>query len=228
MNNSRQPRQPAITDNPVKNGVIFQRVPTDGGVGGFAGFRLPALKCLGGLADVRPVIVVDSREQDPLVFTRLPSERGTLQTGDYSFKGAEDLFGVERKSIPDLASCSGEDRDRFFRELHRLRGYRFKRLLIVGSREEIERGEYRSTITPKAVLSTLAAIQARFDVPVVFSPAPADAAREIESWAFWFARELVESVNDIARAHGLTRRGNGEQHPDGAAGPSGAVPVTGR
>lgn len=166
---------------------------------------LPALRCLGDLADVRPVVVIDTREQDPLPFARLTTERGTLQTGDYSFRGGEELFAVERKSIADLTACTvGENRDRFFRELHRLRGYRFKRLLIVGSRAEIEVGTYRSKVTPRAVLATLGAIEARFDVPVCFADSPALAGQEIERWAFWFARELIEGVNALARAHGLT------------------------
>lgn len=166
---------------------------------------LPALKSLGALENLRPVVIVDTREQLPLPFARLAIERGSLQTGDYSFRGGEELFAVERKSIADLvACCTGENRDRFFRELHRLRGYRFKRLLVVGTLEEIEAGQYRSSIAPRAVVATLAAIEARFDVPVVFSPSPADAGRQIESWAYWFARELVEVVNTLARDNGLT------------------------
>jgi DNA excision repair protein ERCC-4 len=168
---------------------------------------LPVLRCLGDLADVRPVILIDTREQTPLSFSRLQSERGTLQTGDYSFRGAEELFAVERKSIADLVGCCvGESRERFFRELHRLRGFRFKRLLVVGTRAAIERGEYRSAVAPKAVLATLATIEARFDVPVVFAPSQEDGGRQVEMWAYWCARELVESVNELARAHGLTRR----------------------
>jgi ERCC4-type nuclease len=167
---------------------------------------LPALRCLGDLADVRPEIVVDTREQAPLVFSRLPSRTGTLQSGDYSFAGAVDQFAIERKTIADLVGCCvGENRDRFFRELHRLRGIRFKRLLVVGTVGEIERGEYRSQVKPAAVLANLAAIEARFDLPVVFAPSPEEAARKIESWAYWFAREQVECVNTIARAVGLTR-----------------------
>ena len=170
-------------------------------------FKLPALVAIGRLNEAVPVIVIDTREQAPLAFGQLPSERGTLTSGDYSVRGCEELFGIERKSIADLvACCVGENRERFFRELHRLRGYRFKRLLIVGTPEEIEAGAYRSAITPKAVLATLAAIEARFDVPVVFTPEPTAAASRIEGWAFWFAREQVEAVNTMARAYGLTQR----------------------
>jgi hypothetical protein len=96
-------------------------------------FCLPALRSLGELADRASVIVVDTREQDPLVFERLASMRGTLQTGDYSVVGLQDLFSIERKTVSDLVGCCmRQNLERFERELHRLRGYRVKRLLVVG------------------------------------------------------------------------------------------------
>jgi len=161
---------------------------------------LPALKGLGNLAALRPVMVIDTREQTPLPFKRLASVRATLTSGDYSFRGGEELFAVERKSIADLvACCVGENRERFFRELHRLRGFRFKRLLIVGTRKEIEAGNFRSNINPRAVFATLSAIEARYDVPVVFSATPDDAGERVESWAWWVAREMATTANDLLR-----------------------------
>jgi DNA excision repair protein ERCC-4 len=163
--------------------------------------KLPALRGLGTLADHEPVIVIDTREQDPLSFTRLQSVRGTLTTADYSVFGLESLFAVERKSIGDLVGCCvGENRERFERELHRLRGFRFKRLLIVGTETEILNGDYRSNIKPAAVMATLGAFEARYDLPVVFRPSPELAAAQIERWAFWFSREMVEVVNNLWRS----------------------------
>ncbi|HEX7859129.1 MAG TPA: ERCC4 domain-containing protein [Verrucomicrobiae bacterium] len=107
---------------------------------------------------ISPTIIIDTREQQPLNFRTLPSRRGTLQTGDYSVAGAEELFAVERKSIADLVGCcSGENRARFERELHRLRGYRFKRLLIVGTETNLTAANYRSAINPSAVMGSLRA-----------------------------------------------------------------------
>jgi DNA excision repair protein ERCC-4 len=164
-------------------------------------YTFPILKSVAELRDHRVCILVDSREQTPLVFSRLTSNVATLQTGDYSIAGMEELFAVERKSIADLvACCCGDNRQRFERELHRLRGYRFKRLLIIGSRGELEMGRYQSRISPKAVLGSLAAWEMRFDCPVVFCPTPELASREIERWAFYFVRELTESMNDLYRA----------------------------
>jgi DNA excision repair protein ERCC-4 len=159
---------------------------------------LPALR---DLTDARPVIVVDTREQDPLIFSRFESVPGTLISGDYSVRGLEQLFAVERKSIDDLVGCClGENRSRFERELHRLRGFRFKRLLIVGSRGLIETQRYHSRISPKSVLGSLNAWEVRFDCPIVFSATPEVAAADIERWAWYFAREMVETVNAMSRA----------------------------
>ena len=152
---------------------------------------------------MRPVIVIDSREQQPFTFTRLEAVRGTLTSGDYSFAGGEQVFAVERKSLDDLTGCCTGERERFERELHRLRGFRFARLLIVGTPEQIQRQEYKSNVTPKAVLHSLAAWEARF-IPVVFSPTPAGAARQVETWAYWFAREAVETTNALLRAQRAT------------------------
>jgi ERCC4-type nuclease len=167
-------------------------------------FQLPALRSLGELAGTEPVIVIDTREQAPLSFSRLKAQAGTLITGDYSIAGLESLFAVERKSIPDLVGCCiGQNRERFERELHRLRGFRFKRLLIVGTEAEILKGGYRSNIKPAAVLGTLRAFEIRYDTPVVFCDTAEAAAARIESWAYWFARELVQAINNLRRASGF-------------------------
>lgn len=121
----------------------------------------------------------------------------------YSNLGMEDLFAIERKSISDLISCCmGESRKRFERELHRLRGFRFKRLVVVGTEYQILEGNYRSNIKPQAVLGTLRAFEIRYDIPTLFFETPELAGRQIESWAFWFTREMVEIVNALWRGSG--------------------------
>lgn len=147
-----------------------------------------------------PRIIVDTREQTPLVFARLASEVSGLTTGDYSFSGGETYMAVERKSVADLVGCCmGIDRARFERELHRLRGFKFKRLLVVGTLEEIAAHQYRSRIEPDAVIGTLAALEVRYEVPVVFAATPEGAASWVEQWACWCAREIVTEANHLAR-----------------------------
>jgi ERCC4-type nuclease len=160
---------------------------------------LPGLRGLAKLADCQPKIVIDSREQSPLVFTRLKAVTGTLYSGDYSIRGLEDQFAVERKSLDDLANCClGSNRERFEHELHRLRGYQFKRLLVVGSREDIAAGRYYSKISSKSVLSTLGAFEIRY-LPVVFAATPQEAAAIVERWGWYFSREVVQTANRLLR-----------------------------
>ena len=145
---------------------------------------LPALHRLGDLADARPALSL-TRGANPAADTPVADVRAGLLTGDYSVAGLECHFTVERKSIPDLVGCcAASNRERFENELHRLRGFRFRRLLIVGTRAAIEAGAYRSAITPAAVLGTLAAFEVRYDCPVVFEPTPDAAARRVECWAW--------------------------------------------
>lgn len=128
---------------------------------------LPARRSLGDLAELKPVVLIDSGKQTPLPITRLPCITGALLTGDYSIAGLEHLFSVERKSVADLVSCCcASSRERFEHELHRLRGFRFKRLLVVGLRAEIEQGRYRSNIRPASVLGSLAAWECRVELPL--------------------------------------------------------------
>jgi ERCC4-type nuclease len=162
---------------------------------------IPALRSVAKLADLRPVIAIDTREQSPLKFTRLQAVERALFTGDYSILGLEDAFAVERKSLDDIANCClSSNRDRFEHELHRLRGYRFKRLLVVGTREDIVAGRYHSRILPKAVLATLSAFEIRYDLPVTFIETPEEAATAIERWAFYYCREVIKLAHALSKS----------------------------
>jgi len=162
--------------------------------------NLPALRHLGDLADRLPTVIIDTREQTALPITRLPVIRSGLYSGDYSVSGFENAFAVERKSIDDLVGCcASAGRERFEHELHRLRGFDFKRLLIIGQRERVERGDYQSKITPAAVLGSLAAWEVRYSVPVVWTATPEEGAALVERWAWYYAREQVERINSLFR-----------------------------
>jgi DNA excision repair protein ERCC-4 len=158
-------------------------------------------------------LIVDSREQQALQFKNFPSEVRGLRTGDYSLNGFEDVFTVERKSISDLIGSLTAGRDRFFRELDRMQSYQFKRLLIVGTRSDIEAGNYRSNATPKSIIAGLAVIECRHGVPITFCSTPEEAARTVETWAYYFMREKAaqtatgtqgdpEDVQSIAQQDG--------------------------
>ena len=143
-------------------------------------------------------VVIDSREQTPFVFPdAVQTCRGTLQSGDYSIRGLEHLFSVERKSIADLVASVTWERDRFERELHRLRGFRFKRLVIVGSRAEVESGAYRSKANPKAVIASLETFEVRYDIPIAWAIDSAAGGLLVAKWAHRFAREIIRAADQL-------------------------------
>jgi DNA excision repair protein ERCC-4 len=150
-----------------------------------------------------PCCVIDTREQEALPIRRLPTIRAGLLSGDYSIRGFEDHFAIERKSIPDFVGCCiGDNRIRFEHELHRLRGFDFARLLIIGTEADIRGHNYRSNIEPKAVLHSLYAFEVRYNIPFVFSPTPESGAALVERWAWFYVREQIRKTNDAIR--GLT------------------------
>lgn len=156
--------------------------------------QYPPLPSLSLDTGTLPTIIIDSREQDRLpISPPFNVSREDLATGDYTYKGGEAEFAVERKTIADLIKCLTTDRKRFRKQLDRLRAYRFSRLLVVGKKSDLEAGHYRSRFSEKAAVNGLHAIEARY-VPVVWAETPEMAARMVETWCFWHFREMVKAV----------------------------------
>lgn len=135
-------------------------------------------------------LVIDNREQTPLQFEELCSTRGSLYSGDYSILGLEHRWAVERKSIADLVGSVTFERERFERELHRLRGYDFKRLLIVGTIDDIKSHNYRSKANPNSVIGSIEAFEIRYDIPVVWGGDVITSSKLIEGWAKRYCAEI--------------------------------------
>jgi len=151
-------------------------------------------------------IVQDTREQTPLVFDGVPVRRAALRTGDYSITGYEDEFTVERKSLEDLVSTVIHDRQRFIRELERMRSFRFKRLLVVAPYEAVSGGwgDYPfSLANPKAVLASVRAFEVRYDLPVTFARNSREAAQVVVEWARYYARERAIEDEEDAELYAL-------------------------
>ena len=139
-----------------------------------------------------PVLLVDTREQKPLAFSHLPAESATLYTGDYSVKGLEECFSVERKSLADLAGSLTRERDRFMREMHRLRGYLCGYLLVIGDDMELSRLIAQGRLKLHQVEHSLRAIESRYGVHVCRADNEEQAARLVETWAFCAWREAMK------------------------------------
>ena len=146
---------------------------------------------------ISPVIVIDSREQRPWEFHNLPSEPGSLSAGDYSLRNLTHLISVERKSLDDLLACVGIHRDRFKRELQRLKAYRFRALITETDHSTLERGMWRSKIQPSHVLGSLAAWQCQYSLPVMLVGTHEADARFCERFLYQAARCVAQENKAI-------------------------------
>lgn len=116
-------------------------------------------------------IVIDTREQLPLLFERYDCEttRGTLTSGDYSPEGHESACAVERKSLDDLIGCLTIGRDRFERELSRLAEYQVASVVIEASMDDVRLHRYTSRAKPHAMLQSVIALSGRYRLPFVWA-----------------------------------------------------------
>ena len=92
-----------------------------------------------------PVIIVDSREQEPYLFNEqcVVGVRRALPVGDYSLEGHENTVAVERKTLDDFVNSVIHHRDRFFRELRRLKDYVLGCIVVEGNLSDILHHRYR-------------------------------------------------------------------------------------
>lgn len=124
----------------------------------------------------RPIVLVDTREQMPLSFEGFPNwiageKRVALRTGDYSVEGMEDSVAIERKSLDDLVMTLMHTRSRFFEACERMTQYRWRAILVEATLEDVK-SPYQNGFTsahPNGVAGSLDAVEAKFDIPVIYT-----------------------------------------------------------
>ncbi len=121
-------------------------------------------------------VVIDTREQLPFSFDGLtcdradgggaltvPTQRGTLASGDYSLLGYESRVAVERKSLSDLYGTLGQGRERFERELERLAVMDFAAVVIEATWPEVcSEPPPHKQLSPKTVFRSIIAWSVRY------------------------------------------------------------------
>lgn len=139
-------------------------------------------------ADIDPadvVAVVDTREQLPFDLAPLRMISGTLAAGDYSVQGLENYVAIERKSLADLVSCCGAERERFERELQRLLAYPTRCVIVEAHWVTLTIGGWRSAIKPASVVGSVLAWMGA-GVPFLFA-GDRDAAQHAASRMLFIA-----------------------------------------
>ena len=122
-------------------------------------------------------IICDTREQAPFTFSGYPVEVsvGGLEAGDYSVRGFERRVAVERKTLGDLVGCLGADRQRFERELARLRGYDCAAVVVESPTLALRQGRYLGRLDAGAAWQSVLAFSMRYRMPFIFCADRADA-----------------------------------------------------
>ncbi len=141
--------------------------------------------------------IIDTREQNPLDLEPLRTEVGTLTTGDYSVRGLEHVVTVERKSLGDLLSCVGAERERFDREVQRLLAYPVRALVVESTWAEVEQGEWRSKVAPAAAIGSLLGWVA-VGLPVVMASSHERAGRYVSRLLYIAARRRWRELRALA------------------------------
>jgi len=106
-----------------------------------------------------PAVVVDTREQEPYSWFEVETVRAKLPVGDYSLAGFEHEIAIERKELGDFIQTTIKQKSRFRKEIEKLRTYRFARIVVEGSLEDIIWRRYRSAVLPQSVFGAAAAIE---------------------------------------------------------------------
>ena len=145
------------------------------------------------------VLLQDTREQRPL-FTRIPKgltiQSATLHDGDYSIKGFEYLFCIERKNINDLFPYCSSERDRTVAKMHR-----FRKMVDAGGWvglciEEKESTVYQhqnfTQVSPETVRGAIISFAIRYHVNVYFAGNRDNASRFILDHACRFFKMVHE------------------------------------
>jgi ERCC4-type nuclease len=135
------------------------------------------------------VFVIDTREQSPL-FNTLPKGlvvvRDTLHNGDYSIRGYEDVFAVERKGMSDFHGYVTVERAKTVEKLTRLASYEFKGLVIEVDEDELHWGNVHVMPRPEVVRQSLVSFQVRYGLHVYISDDRSKIERKVLDWAIKF------------------------------------------
>ena len=121
------------------------------------------------------IILVDTREQQPLFTGNPQAHLDTVHHGDYTIKGFEPYFAIERKKQSDLWTyCSSEMNTRTKRKMGEfnqiVRGGGFVGLVIEASEDDLLGGyAWSGRYNPNVVRGAIASFEVDYGVNVYYS-----------------------------------------------------------
>jgi len=141
------------------------------------------------------VLVQDTREQRPLfdgtvAIPGLTVVNAALVSGDYSVRGFEGRFCIERKQISDFFSYIGKERNRTTRKMQEFQEIAsrggFVALVIEASEVDLLSGYVMSQLSPEMVRQALVSFEVRSGLHIYYSRSRQDITRWILDRAIKF------------------------------------------
>lgn len=114
------------------------------------------------------ILIQDTREQLPLFGSESWIVNAALKNGDYSIKGFEDAFCVERKQISDFMSYIGKERNKTTVKMERFAEMKWVGLAIEATENELFAGIYQSSMTTEQVRAALVSFEVRYNVHIYY------------------------------------------------------------
>ena len=143
-------------------------------------------------------VIQDTREQTPYSFKDMQVEVRSISTGDYAIKGFERYFRIERKQdVDELIGNLTTGRDRFFRELDRLRAFKYRFLIVGCNWQDIADGAYRSRANKDAMRETVNSIIIDYEIPIIFACTDRQGNRIAENLIRRYDKMLTRFVDAI-------------------------------
>lgn len=146
-------------------------------------------------------IVVDTNEQKPYLFMGYKDvrvHREKLSTGDYSIKGLEHRFTIERKSAEDAYATFSRGRGRFVRELDRMLAMDFAAVILEGSLRTLKYPPPKcEKVTPETVINSLLAWTIDYPIRVIFADDRPNAEMAVRSLCWSYALRAADRPSPI-------------------------------
>ncbi len=117
------------------------------------------------------IVLIDTREQSPLFLPKPPKDlmimRATLKNADYSLKGFEDSFGIERK-MGDFFAYITSERPKTKEKLERLKEYEFKALVIEYNEDELYMPQMFTEIPMEVIRQSIISFEIKFGLHIYY------------------------------------------------------------
>lgn len=146
------------------------------------------------------IVVIDTQEQLPYMFSGCRTFHKKLGEGDYSLEGYENVIAVERKTANDfygsiINNKETDNRDRLEREFERLRNYKFKALVIEEEEQDILCPEiYGRDIDRNSVYGSIISFEIKYGLNVYYGSRKW-CENKILNWFIYWMKLYGDGVN---------------------------------